>query len=307
VGIRRGRPVVDFNIEFEWNEGQWELLFDEQVKLIREDIQRARVADRLIVYLSCPISSRGGGWSAVNVDITQSTERRLIQRYGERVWILNPAQYQMESKEGTGLIRRHAMSLGISDQELELLRRTGPIGGDYMRMWTRVLVEDEPIDELSSKRLPVRNTGRYFDAFYFLGPRDVAAFFTDEGPGSISAGVEAYFARRFATDPDFRDGFSIPAITWGDPSAATAPDQIKAREAWEHRRKDLIRFYTLKASTAFSKGSHDEWNIALEINRRRLAGAKGDVGELLSIWFDGSQVELSAFEAGVYHGYAVGP
>jgi hypothetical protein len=173
-------------------------------------------------------------------------------------------------------------------------------------MWTRVLVEDEPIDSVSEKRLPVKNSGRYFDAFYFLGPRDVAEFFSGAGNASTTAGVEAYFARRFATDPDFRDGFTNPLITWGDPASAASPAQVEAREAWEHRRTDLIRFYALKGSAMFSKGSHDEWNIAVEINRRRLAGSKGDLGELLSIWFDGSQTDPSACEASVSRGYAVG-
>jgi len=298
----RGRPVADFNIEFEWNEGVWEKLFDEHIALIREDIQRARVADKFVIYLSCPISSRGGGWSAVNVDIARATERRLIQQYGERFWILNPALYQMESKEGTGLIRRHARGLGISDEELNLLGR--PLGGDYMRMWTKVLVEDEPIDEITEKRHPVKNSGRYFDAFYFIGPRDVSDFFKEESGGNVVASVESYFTRRFAIDPDFRDAFSLPGIEWGSPDA-TAPNQSQARNTWESLRKNLIRFYTLKASTAFSKGSHDEWNIALEINRRRITSTKGDVGELLPIFFDGSQVDLSSYEVGVSRGYAL--
>ncbi len=299
----RGRPVPDVDLEFEWNQGTWETLFNAQVALIREDIYRARVADRFVIYLSCPISGRGGSSPLVNVDIAQFTERRLMQRFGERVWILNPAQYQMESKEGTGLIRRHARAQGISDSDLERLVREQPVGGgDYMRMWTKILFEDTPIDAPTAKRLPLANSGRYFDAFYFLGPSDITAFFGQTHAGGTAGAVETYFARRYETDPDFRAAFSVSDVSWGSPLDAKIQT---ARDEWESLRKDLIRYYTLKASAAFSKGSHDEWNIALKINQRRLESTKGNVGELLAVYSDGVLVDLSDFDSGTYPGYAI--
>lgn len=104
----------------------------------------------LIVYLSCPISARGGGYSGTNVDIAKFTERASLQRWGEGFWIPNPAQYQLESKAGTGLMERHASQLGLDLDKLRKLSNSPggtrvPSGGDYMRMWTKVLVEnDEP-------------------------------------------------------------------------------------------------------------------------------------------------------------------
>ena len=101
----------------------------------------------------------------------------------------------MESKEGTGLIKRHARNLEITEAQLDALGR--PMGGDYMRMWTRVLVEDDEDDD--------RQLGREFDAFYFLGPTDVRHFFTRGGAVTVTAGIEEYFARKFTMDPDFRE------------------------------------------------------------------------------------------------------
>jgi len=90
-----GRPVDSLPIRFEWHTGAWKRLFDKQIALIKEDINRARAQDKLVVYLSCPISSRGGGYSGTNVDIAMHTERTLLDKWGERFWILNPSRYQI--------------------------------------------------------------------------------------------------------------------------------------------------------------------------------------------------------------------
>src|ERR1039458_3939441 len=100
-------------MKFEWHTGPWMDIFDLQLALIKQDVRRARAEDRLTVYLSCPISARGGGYSGTNVDIARFTERALLQRWGEGFWILNPAQYQLESKAGTGLMEEHAKRLHI--------------------------------------------------------------------------------------------------------------------------------------------------------------------------------------------------
>jgi hypothetical protein len=275
--------------------GDWKRIFDAQTALIKEDVARARAEGRLVVYLSCPISSRGGGWSGTNVDIARHVERSLLERWGEGFFVLNPAQYQLESKAGTGLIVHHAKQLNINLEML--LRKSTPGGGDYLRMWTRVLVEDS-----------VGNLGRNFDAFYFLGPRDVFSFFTQGGALTMTAGIEAYFARKFATDVAFRDGFTMPGISWGDPQqAATSPD---SRIAWSERRRSFLRFYALRASANFSLGSHDEWAIFRLINqgRRKLSAGPGmldgDVGDQLAAFFDGSQIDMASSEATLSRGYA---
>jgi hypothetical protein len=291
-----GEPVKGFPLRFTWLTGDWETIFDEQIALIKSDVVRARAEDRLVAYLSCPISSRGGGWSGTNVDIARHVERSLLERWGEAFWILNPAQYQLESKAGKGLINRHAEQFGID--LAALLKKSTPGGGDYMRMWTKVLVEDG-----------TGNLGRNFDAFYFLGPRDVFSFFTQSQSLTLTAGIDAYFARKFSTDAAFRDAFSIPNIDWGH--ATQASPGPEARKAWVKQRTDFLRFYGLRASANFSLGSHDEWEIFRLINElRRKKSAQpgmldGDVGDQVAGYFDGNQVDPSSSEAKVSRGYAV--
>lgn len=291
-----GEPVPGFPLTFTWLGGEWEQIFDEQIRQIQSEVARARAANKLLVYLSCPISSRGGGWSGTNVDIARHVERLLLERWGEAFWILNPAQYQLESKAGNGLFDEHAQKLGID--LAKLLKSGSPGGGDYMRMWTKVLVEDGK-----------DNLGRNFDAFYFLGPRDVYTFFSQDETLPLTAGIEAYFARKFAFDADFCDAFSIPALIWGTPKKSTQ-DQVH-RDAWTKLRTDFLRFYGLRASANFSLGSHDEWAIFHLINagRRERSVAPdlvdGDVGDQLAAYFDGVQVDPAASQGLISRGYAV--
>lgn len=291
-----GEPVPGFPLRFTWLTGDWQRIFDEQIALIKQDVARARGEDRLIVYLSCPISNRGGGYSGTNVDIARHMERALLERWGEAFWVLNPAQYQLESKAGQGLLNQHAKRQGID--LARLLRAQAPGGGDYMRMWTKVLVEDGADD-----------LGGNFDAFYFLGPRDVLSFFTQGESLTLTAGIEAYFARKFASDALFCDTFSVPAIQWG--TTAKTPQPPDARATWTKRRRDFLRFYGLRASANFSLGSHDEWSIFRLINagrRKRSAGPgmlDGDVGDQVAAFFDGNQVDPSSSEGGLSRGYAV--
>jgi len=293
--METAEPVNGFPLQFSWRTDDWYKIFDEQIALLKADVARARADGRVILYLSCPISNRGGGWSGTNVDIARYVERSILARWGEGFWVLNPAQYQLESKAGTGLIVGHAKRLGI---DLAKLLASGyPGGGDYLRMWTKVLVEDG-----------VDNLGRNFDAFYFLGPTDVFSFFTENGSQSMTAGIQNYFARKMDADLSFRERFSVPEIDWGTTPKPGAPDPTTV---WTRLRSDFLRYYGLRASANFSLGSHDEWAILRLINqgrRKKTAGAAqldGDVGDQVAAFFDGKQVSLSATETPISRGYAV--
>jgi hypothetical protein len=305
--MERGQPVRGFPIEFEWHTGDLLELFDRQVALLQEEVARARAENRLIVYLSCPISGRGGGYHVTNIDIAKHNQRQLMNKWGERFWILNPAMYQMESKEGRGLLRRHAEALGI-ESRLESLPR--PTGGDYMRMWTKVLIEDE------QGKNDGAHLARNFDAFYFLGPSDVRDFFTQGGSRTASAGIEEYFARKFVADPDFRDRYSVPGLqrqpnweTRSDSPIGAAGKQRQLRDQWENQRTAFFRFYALRASANFSLGCHDEWNLFRLVNQERLKLKSektkqiGDVGALLAGFFDGRQIAPCAARCRISPGY----
>jgi hypothetical protein len=163
----------------------------------------------------------------------------------------------LESKAGTGLMNRHAVDLGIDLKRLRAL--CDPNGGDYMRMWTTVLVSNGANVGPRSVGDKYVDTGQNFDAFYFLGPRDVQDFFGSSG-ATLTAGIQGYFARKFSSDPDFRDYFSMPGIAWqrAQPSTPIAPRQNELRDAWEGMRYEFLRFYAVRASVNFSLGSHDE-------------------------------------------------
>ncbi len=312
-----GFPVEGFQMKFRWQKGEWEQLFNEHLKLIREDIERAKVQGKLIIYLSCPISGRGGGYSGTNVEIAEFTRMRLLKEWGTGFWILNPANYQMESKAGTGLMNRHAKVLWKDLGEKEALRKldelikTSPAAdGDYMRMWTKVLVEDGQ-----------HNLGFNFDGFYFLAPSDVLAYFLSGDSGDLTSSIQNYFSRKYSSDSEFRDYYTVRGISWGhdynddnEAQPLLRSEQEKGLvQVWEKRRLDFFRFYALRASINFSLGSHDEWNIwhLLNINRVNYydfvteSGRKNGIGNLLPGFFDGRQLNPADFVTKAITGYEV--
>lgn len=310
---KTGRPVESFPIQYTWQTGEWEQLFDKQIGLIKEDIHRAKMQGKMIIYLSCPISSRGGGYSGTNVEIADFTKMRLTKEWGTGFWILNPASYQMESKGGTGLMYRHATELWGEKKGKEIVDRlmadekTRPQGGDYMRMWTQVLVTDS-MNENS------KDSGYDFDGYYFLGPSDVKAYFLNSDDGDLTSSIHNYFSRKFSLDSDFRDYYSIKGLTWGSEYKDGKPqpinrskEEIVLREIWEKKRIEFFRFYSLKAGINFSSGSHDEWNTWYEINRKRIATLerKEALGNLMPAFFEGKQITPSDFITRADEGYEV--
>jgi hypothetical protein len=290
-----GEPVPGFPIKFTWQTGDWFALFQKHVELIQADIKRAVMGGRQVLYLSCPISSYGGSFSTTNVEIALFTAQRLSMEFGSHFWFLNPAQYQMESQLGLGLIRNHARELELENPgrkvDVDKLMKQSPAsGGDYMRMWTRVLVEDD-----------CGNFGGRFSAFYFIGAADMRKFFANGETLNISAAVEQYFARKMAMDHDFSVYFTPP---FTDPTGKTiAPADEQAE--WTRRRDEFIRFYSLKASAAYSRGSHDEWNIWRLLNENRRASANWGLGEQLGGYYGGTQIEPQAAETPLSKGYAI--
>src|SRR5262249_45267753 len=163
----------------------------------------------------------------------------------------------------------------------KLMKDSPPDGGDYMRMWTRVLVEDGTPKALGSR----------FSAFYFVGPSDYRQFFT-QGGQNLTAGIEEYFARKYATDLDFNSYFSPPFVDEkGNP--------LDEKQEWERLRKEFFRYYALKAGAYFSKGSHDEWNIWFNLNRLRLTEPSLGVGNQIPGYFGGHQIDPGAAERDV--------
>jgi hypothetical protein len=136
-----------------------------------------------------------------------------------------------------------------------------PGGAEYMVMWTAVLAGDD-------------GAGRDFDMAHFTGPGDMRAFFGC-GRDDVSGCVERWLVMRGATDETLRREIAdVPA-----------------------RRQAFVRYYALRASSAYSSGAHDEWNIFVRINRRR------PLGEQVAMYFDGRPASPAEMEMEISPGY----
>ncbi len=139
-------------------------------------------------------------------------------------------------------------------------------GADYMLMWTSILEGREGL-------------GEDFDFIYFAGPQDFARLFDLDGTADM-AKIDQYFDKRLKTDPDLekamKAGLTKPAFR---------------------------TYYALKASSAFSKGAHDEWNIIRVINERRRNEQKLGIPDQLPVLFDGRGVPAANSETVVSDGY----
>lgn len=294
VMYETGFPVEGFPMQYRWQAGLWHDLFERQIALLEYDIARAKAADDVMVFLSTPLSGRVGSHFSTNVEIADHVARRLMEDWGHRFWVLNPGRYQMESKEGTGLMNRHAETLskerGISIDIDQLFADSPPGGGDYMRMWVRIMVEDG-----------IDNTGRRWDAFYFMSPSDVRGFFTEGGSRTWTAGVEEYFARKYAMDEDFRAAFDPP---FRDAEGNVLEGDAERAECVQ-RRNNFFRYYTIRAGVNFSLGSHDEWNIWRLLNERRRASGKYGISDQIAGYFEGRQIAPGATVIPTAPGYEV--
>jgi hypothetical protein len=136
----------------------------------------------------------------------------------------------------------------------------GASGADFMYMWTQILEGRGGL-------------GEDFDFFYFAGPTDFAAYFGLTGQGDLDR-LEDWFDQRVAQDPDFKKSVDQGGVT----------------------KPGFRNYYGLRASVAFSYGSHDEWNIARLINDRRRGATDFGIANQLAILFDGRPVTPGGYE-----------
>jgi hypothetical protein len=201
-----------------------------------------------------PISTAGGGYFGVNVEVAGHVRADIETRFGaDAVWVLNPAAPEAERPPA----ERKFVDLGPK-----------ATGADYMYMWTRILEGPGGL-------------GEDFDFFYFVGPADVARFFGFTGDADM-AKVDAYFDRRLAADAGLRGAVDAGSVS----------------------KRTFRNYYALRASIAFSYGSHDEWNIAGLVSQRRRGAAPLGLAEQLSVFFDGRAVPPSSAEQPVAAGDA---
>ena len=117
--------------------------------------------------------------------------------------------------------------------------------------------------------------GEDFDFVYFVGPSDFARHFSIDG----RADMERL--------DDYYDGL-----------VKTNPDLAKID------KKSFREYYALRASVAFSFGSHDEWNIVRAINEGRRASKDYGLARQLGVFFDGNAIAPGLFETQIAAGTA---
>jgi hypothetical protein len=126
----------------------------------------------------------------------------------------------------------------------------GASGADFMYMWTQILEG-------------AGGLGEDFDFFYFAGPTDFGKYFALTGQGDLER-LEAWFDTRAAQDAAFKKAIDQGTIT----------------------KAGFRNYYGLRASVAYSYGSHDEWNIARLINARRRGTTDFGIANQLAVFFD---------------------
>ena len=160
-----------------------------------------------------------------------------------------------------GATQLWVLAPGQVEDELPDVAGRRPSGGEYLFMWTEILAGED-------------GTGADFDMVYFVGPTDVASFFGVQQTGILD-GLDAYVSRRAKADAEF------------DAEVAQYPE----------RRRQFLRYYGLRASAAFSRGAHDEWNIFRLINCNR------PIVEQVAAYFDGRALSPAEFQTPVRPGY----
>ncbi len=136
-----------------------------------------------------------------------------------------------------------------------------PGGAEYMVMWTVVLAGEDGM-------------GRDFDMVHFTGPNDMRAFFGC-GRDDVTGCIDRWLTAPGPVDEKLRRGIAA------DPA----------------RRQAFLRYYALRASSAYSSGARDEWNIFVKIDRRR------PLGEQVAVFFDGRPASPPEMETEVGPGY----
>ena len=143
-------------------------------------------------------------------------------------------------------------------------------GGDYLFLLTQLIAGEDGL-------------GQDFDMVYFTGPNDFHQYVrhylgvvtrrTDDWP--VLGQLHDFIDRFAKTDPHFKS------------QVADHPEA----------RRRFLRYYALRASSVYSTGAHDEWNIFVKINRKRT------IADSIAMYFDGRHLSAGEMEWAIRRGY----
>jgi hypothetical protein len=136
------------------------------VQTLRAQV-RVQEKDKLIAYISVPLTARGGGYRPLNVEISDFLKARIESRSQGRVWALAP---------------------GKAESELPKVNGKSAEGGEYMYMWTQVLAGED-------------GKGTDFNFLFAAGPGEIASFFGIQN--ETFGAVDRYASLRSKGDADF--------------------------------------------------------------------------------------------------------
>jgi hypothetical protein len=189
------------------------VVIEAKVARFRDVLATERKAGKAIGYMSVPLSTVGGGFFNVNMEVAAAAKRHIEKRFGDgQVWILNPGVSEANIPNGSG--------------------------ADYMLMWTQLLEGREGL-------------GEDFDFVYFVGPQDFARYLALDGNADMLK-IEQFFDKRLESDPDLRKavdkGLTRSAFRNYYALKASATFSKGAHDEWNivrtlnERRRALDRF-----------------------------------------------------------------
>jgi hypothetical protein len=233
---------------------------------VRQLIADNKAKGKAVGYLSVPLSPAGGGSYRINAEAAQSIAGDIESAFGQSsTWILNPGA------EGSAPM-------------------TGASGADYMYMWTQILEGRS-------------GHGEDFDFFYFAGPTDFSKYFLlpAKDGGGQSSNEQGKVAQRKIDRSEVED-YLGKLNEFFDKRVARDPEFKAAVEQGQISKAGFRNYYGLRASVAFSYGSHDEWNIARLLNERRRGATDFGIANQLPIFFDGQPVNPGGYESAAASG-----
>jgi len=120
-----------------------------------------------------PLVPAGAAISRINNEIAASTKNNLLSRFGQQLFVIDPAASNLPDLKG---------------------KKAG--GGEYMAVWSDVLSG-------------AAGQGTELDMVYFAGPIDVNAYF-GIGPRDSLGALNAWVDNRAQADPSFQQYIGIP-------------------------------------------------------------------------------------------------
>ena len=225
---------------------------------------RAAIDDKVAWYRSTIAAEKAKGKAIGYLSVPLSTAGGGY--FGVNREVAAAVKQRVEARYGEAAV----WLLNPTAKEADLPAQNGVRAGqgDYMLMWTRILEG-------------ARGLGEDFDFVYFAGPSDFAGYFGLTGKGDLER-IAAYFAERLEKDADLKR-----AVERGTVNAAA-----------------FRNYYGLRASTSFSAGAHDEWNVIRAVNARRRDDPAFGIVSQLPVLFDGRAAFSAEAEQGVAPGNA---